>query len=56
MNYLNLTIDLQLLMFDQTIMPILTYDWAFLGLETRDMLGKIHIDYFSKKDNPMQAK
>ena len=42
-NNLHLPIDLQLLLFDQTIMPILTYGSEIFGFENLDMLEKIHI-------------
>ena len=42
-NNLNLPFDLQLKIFDQTTMPILTYGSEIFGFENLALLDKIHI-------------
>ena len=47
-NNLHLPIDLQLKLFDQTTMPILTYGSEIFGFDNLDLLEKIHIDFLKK--------
>ena len=47
-NNLHLPIDLQLKLFDQTVMPILTYGSEIFGFENLDLLEKIHTDFLKK--------
>ena len=57
-NNLDLPIDLQLKLFDNTILPILTYACEIWGYENLDMIEKIHYDFLrkitlSKKSTPL---
>jgi hypothetical protein len=45
---LDLPLDIQLKLFDQTILPILTYNCEIWGFENLDMLEKIHNDFLRK--------
>ena len=47
-NNLHLPIDLQLKLFDQTVMPILTYGSEIFGFENLDLLEKIHTHFLKK--------
>ncbi|MEW8548255.1 MAG: reverse transcriptase family protein [Candidatus Thiodiazotropha sp.] len=47
-NNLELPIDLQLKLFDHTILPILTYASEIWGFESIDVLEKIHIEFLRK--------
>lgn len=47
-NNLELPIDLQLKLFDHTILPILTYACEIWGFENIDILEKIHTDFLRK--------
>ena len=42
---LNLSIDCQLKLFDQTILPILTYACEIWGFEKLYMIEKVHIEF-----------
>ena len=48
-NNLNLPLHLQLKLFDNTVLPILTYACEFWGYENNDMIEKLHTDVFRKK-------
>ena len=55
---LNLPVDLQLKLFDHTVLPILTYACEIWGFEKLDMLEQIHTDFLrkitkSKKSTPL---
>jgi hypothetical protein len=55
---LDLPIDVQLKLFDQTILPILTYNCEVWGIENLDIIEKVHTDYLrritkSKKSTPL---
>ena len=52
-NNMHLPIDLQLKLFYQTIMPILTYGSEIFGFENLDLLKKYTLP---QEDNKMQAK
>ena len=43
---LNLPLDCQLLLFDQTILPILTYGSEIWGFSKIDIIEKVHTDFF----------
>jgi hypothetical protein len=43
--HLNLPLDCQLLLFDQTVLPILTYGAEIWGFSNLDMMEKIHTDF-----------
>jgi hypothetical protein len=45
---LDLPIDLQLKLFDQTILPILTYNSEIWGVENIDIIERIHTDFLRK--------
>ena len=47
-NNLNLPVDLQLKLFDHTVLPILTYSCEIWGFENIDMLEKVHTDFLRK--------
>ena len=47
-NNLNLPIDLQLKLFDHTVVPILTYSCELWGYENLDMIERIHTDFLRK--------
>ena len=47
-NNLNLPVDLQLKLFDHTVLPILTYACKMFSFENLDMLEKVHIDFLRK--------
>ena len=47
-NNLNLPIDLQLKLFDHTVVPILTYSCELWGYENLDMIERIHTDFYAK--------
>ena len=42
---LNLSIDCQLKLFDQTILPILTYACEMWGFEKIHMIENVHIEF-----------
>jgi hypothetical protein len=46
---LDLPIDIQLKLFDQTILPILTYNCEIWGFENIDIIEKVHNDCLRKK-------
>ena len=55
---LNLPLDLQLKLFDHTVMPILTYGSEIWGFENTDSIEKVHNDFLrkitrSKRSTPM---
>jgi hypothetical protein len=55
---LDLPLDIQLKLFDQTILPILTYNCEVWGHENLDMIERIHTDFLrkitkSKKSTPL---
>ena len=59
-NNLDIPTDLQLKLFDNTIVPILTYmyDCEIWGYENLDMIEKVHYDFIrtitsSKKSTPI---
>ena len=57
-NNLTLPIDLQLKLFDHTVVPILTYACEIWGYENLDMLELIHNDFLrritkSRKSTPL---
>ena len=52
---LNLPIDLQLKLFDQTILPILTYSCEIWGFENIDMIERIHSDFLRKITSTRQS-
>ena len=52
---LSLSIDLQLKLFDQTILPILTYSCKIWGFENIDMLERIHSDFLRKITNSRKS-
>lgn len=47
-NNLYLPIDLQLKLFDHTVVPIMTYGCEVLGFENLDMFEKIHTEFLRK--------
>ena len=47
-NNLNLPVDLQLKLFDHTVLPILTYACEIFSFENLDMLEKVHTDFLRK--------
>ena len=47
-NYLDLPHDLQLKLFDNTVLPILTYESEFGGYEGLDMLERVHTDFLRR--------
>ena len=47
-NNLNLPVDLQLKLFDHTVLPILTYACEMFSFENLDILEKVHIDFLRK--------
>ena len=47
-NNLNLPVDLQLKLFDHTILPILTYSCEVWGYENLDCIENIHCDFLRK--------
>ena len=47
-NNLHLPLDLQLKLFDHTVLPILTYVCEVWGYENLDMIEKIHNDFLRK--------
>ena len=47
-NNLNLPIDLQLKLFDHTVLPILTYSCEIWGFENVTILEKVHIEFLRK--------
>ena len=47
-NYLNLPIDLQLKLFDHTVLPILIYACEIFSFENIDMLEKVHTSFLRK--------
>ena len=52
---LNLPIDLQLKLFDQTILPILTYSCEIWGYENTDILERIHTNFLRKITNARKS-
>ena len=56
-NNLDIPLDLQLKLFDHTVLPILTYACEIWGYKILDMIEKVHNDFlrkitFSKKSTP----
>ncbi len=56
-NNLDLPLDLQLKLFDHTVLPILTYSCEVWGYENLDIIEKVHSDFlrqsnFSKEKHP----
>ena len=47
-NNLDLPIDLQIKLFDNTIVPILTYGCEIFGYENLDLLENVHLDFLRK--------
>ena len=47
-NNLKLPVDLQLKLFDHTVLPILTYACEIWGFENLEMLEKIHTEFLRK--------
>ncbi|MEW8548622.1 MAG: reverse transcriptase family protein [Candidatus Thiodiazotropha sp.] len=47
-NNLDLPVDLQLKLFDHTVLPILTYACEIWGFENLDILEKIHTEFLRK--------
>ena len=47
-NNLNLPVDLQLKLFDHTVLPILTYACEIFSFGNLDMLEKVHTDFLRK--------
>ena len=45
---LNLPIDLQVKLFDHTVVPILLYDSEIWGYESHEILEKVHIEFLRK--------
>ena len=57
---LNLPIDLQLKLFDHTVLPILTYACEIWSFEKLDMIEKVHVEFLrkitkSRKSTPLYA-
>ena len=57
-NNLDIPLDLQLKLFDNTVVPILTYGSEVWGYENLDMIEKVHYDFLrkitrSKKSTPI---
>ena len=55
---LNLPLDLQMKLYDQTVMPILIYGSEILGFENTDSIETVHNDFLrkitrSKRSTPM---
>ena len=48
MNNLDLPLDLQLKLFDHTVLPILTYSSEVWGYENLDLLEKVLNDFLGK--------
>ena len=47
-NNLNLPTDLQLKLFDHTVLPILTYACDVLGYENLDIIERVHTEFLRK--------
>ena len=47
-NNLDIPLDLQLKLFDHTVLPILIYACEIWGYENLDMIEKIHNDFLRK--------
>ncbi|MES9903304.1 MAG: reverse transcriptase family protein, partial [Sedimenticola sp.] len=45
---LDLPVDIQLKLFDQTILPILTYNCEVWGFENLELIERVHTDYLRK--------
>ena len=54
-NNLNLPIDLQLKLFDHTVLPILTYACEIFSFENLDMLEKVHTSFLRKITKSKQS-
>ena len=59
-NNLNLPIDLQLKLFDHTVIPILMYGCEIWSFENTDMLERVHTEFMRKitktrKSTPLYA-
>ena len=52
---LDIPIDLQLKLFDSTILPILTYGSEIWGFENIDMIEKVHNDFLRKITNSRRS-
>ena len=57
-NNLDIPLDLQLKLFDHTVLPILTYACEIWGYENLDIIEKVHNDFLrkitlSKKSTPL---
>ena len=47
-NNLDIPLDLQLNLFDHTVLPILTYSCEVWSYENLEMIEKVHNDFFCK--------
>ena len=47
-NNLNLPIDLQLKLFDHTVLPILTYGCEIWSFENTEILERVHTEFLKK--------
>ena len=54
-NNINLPIDLQLKLFDHTVLPILTYACEIFSFENLDMLEKVHTSFLRKITKSKQS-
>ena len=52
---LNLPVDLQIKLFDHTILPILTYSCEVIGFENTDMFEKVHLEFLRKITNSRKS-
>ena len=57
-NNLDIPIDLQLKLFDHTVLPILSYACEVWGYENLDLIEKVHNDFlrkvtYAKKGTPL---
>jgi hypothetical protein len=52
---LDLPIDIQLKLFDQTILPILTYNCESWGFENNDIIEVVHTDFLRKITNSKKS-
>ena len=52
---LNLPVDLQIKLFDYTILPILTYSCEVIGFENTDMFEKVHLEFLRKITNSRKS-
>ena len=47
-NNLDRPLDLQIKLFDNTIVPILTFGWEIWGYENTEMIERVHIEFLRK--------